>query len=222
MPKYENVLFDLDGTIIDSKEGVIKSIQYALSKYGIKVEDGKSLLPLIGAVLVEEFQHRYSLKTDEAMEAVGFYREYYSETGMFDCKIYNGITELLRELKTLDCRLVLATLKPSVYINKILKCFNVSDFFTNVIGPDLNEQAISKPQIIGRALDQIPDLDKSKTVMVGDRASDLTGAHENGIDSVAVTYGYGSLSELARCNPSYFADSVNDLKQLLILAYRQF
>jgi len=222
MPKYETVLFDLDGTLADSKEGVTKSIQYALAKFGINVENMNSLLPLIGAVLVDEFQRRFNLKEGEARQAVKYYREYYTDNGIQQCRVFDGIPGLLTELRELNCQMAVATLKPKIYTEKILECFEIANYFTLVESPEMDEETITKPQIINRALQRLPDRDRSKMVMVGDRSADMIGAHQHNIDCVAAMYGYGSLSELVNCSPNFYVDNVSELRQLLTMPYKQF
>jgi phosphoglycolate phosphatase len=221
MPKYETILFDLDGTLADSKEGVTKSIQYALAKFGINIENMNSLLPLIGSVLVDEFQRRFNLKAGEARQAVGYYRDYYAKAGIQQCRIYEGIPKLLTELRELNCRITVATLKPRIYTEKILDCFKITNYFTLVECPELGEESITKPQIIERTLQRLPDCDRSKMVMIGDRGADMLAAHQHNIDCVAAMYGYGSLSELVNCNPSFYVDTVDELRQLLTITYKQ-
>jgi len=121
----------------------------------------------------------------------------------------------------LNCRITVATLKPKIYTHRILECFGITNYFTLVESPNLEEETINKSQIIARTLKQIPDCDRTKTVMIGDRDADMMAAHQHNIDCVAAMYGYGSLSELVNCNPSFYVDNVNELRQLLTMAYKQ-
>ena len=212
---YDAILFDLDGTLTDAGPGITKSIQYALSKFGIREQNLDRLVPFIGAPLFDSLRNRYSLEEPEARQAVEFYREYYSDFGIYENAVYPGIPELLRELREKGKKLGVATLKPVVFADRVLNNFGLDDYFDLVAGSGLDAAGLSKTQIIQQALSKLTDVSKEKVVMVGDRGHDVIGARKNGIDSIAVTYGYGTLEELQNANPMHIADSVESLRTLL-------
>ena len=214
--EYEMILFDLDGTLTDPKVGITNSVRYALSKLGITEESEERLISFIGAPLFICLQDYYSLSEAEARRAIDFYREYYSETGIYENAVYPGISELLEGLKSSGKRLVVATLKPAVFARRVLEHFGMPAFFEHVAGPDLDPAGLTKTEIIEEALAEMTGISKEKAVMVGDRFHDVVGARKNGIDSVAVTYGYGSREELQETNPDYIVDSIEDLTVLLL------
>ena len=214
MTGYDVVLFDLDGTLTDSKIGITKSVQYALSKFNIREDNLDNLESFIGPPLSESFQKNYGFEPSQARDAVDFYREYFSTSGMYENVVYPGIPDLLADLKSKWKALFVATSKPTVFANQILKAFNLHQYFTTVVGSHLDGTRTSKTEIIAHVLSTSGALKESSVVMVGDREHDIIGAQGNAIDSIAVTYGYGSLSELQRANPTYLADTVEDIRTL--------
>ena len=214
MTGYDVVLFDLDETLTDSKIGITKSVQYALSKFNIREDNLDNLESFIGPPLSESFQKNYGFEPSQAQDAVDFYREYFSTSGIYENVVYPGIPALLADLKSKRKELVVATSKPTVFANQILNSFNLYQYFTTVVGSHLDGTRTSKTEIIAHALSTLGKPKENSTVMVGDREHDIIGAQGNAIDSIAVTYGYGSLLELQRANPTYLAHAVEDIGTL--------
>jgi phosphoglycolate phosphatase len=208
------VLFDLDGTLTDSKIGITKSVQYALSKFNIREDNLDNLESFIGPPLSESFQKHYGFEPSQAQHAVDLYREYFSTSGMYENEVYPGIPDLLADLKSKGKQLIVATSKPTVFANQILTAFNLNQYFTTVVGSHLDGTRTSKTEIIAHALSSLEESKDNSVVMVGDREHDIIGAQGNAIDSIAVTYGYGLLLELQRANPTYFAHAVEDIGTL--------
>jgi phosphoglycolate phosphatase len=216
MKKYEIVMFDLDGTITDPKVGITKSIQYALVKLGIEEDNPNKLTEFIGPPLLESFKKHYLLDDLKARRAVDFYREYYTEKGIFETNIQFDVPKILKQFHDNDVKLILATSKPTVYADRILKHFDIHKYFLLVVGSNIDLTLTHKDEIIGYIISSLTNYRKSQMVMVGDRRDDIVGAHHNGISSIAVTYGYGSIEELQGANPTYVVHSVEELKSLLI------
>ena len=214
MTGYDVVLFDLDGTLTDSKIGITKSVQYALSKFNIREDNLDSLESFIGPPLSESFQKNYGFEPSQAQDAVDFYREYFSTSGMYENAVYPRIPDLLADLKSRRKELIVATSKPTVFANQILNAFNLCQYLTAVVGSHLDGTRTSKAEIIAHALSTLGKSTGNGAVMVGDREHDIIGAQGNAIDSIAVTYGYGSLLELQRVNPTHFAHAVEDIGTL--------
>ncbi len=214
MTGYDVVLFDLDETLTDSKIGITKSVQYALSKFNIREDNLDNLESFIGPPLSESFQKNYGFEPSQAQDAVDFYREYFSTSGIYENVVYPGIPALLADLKSKRRELVVATSKPTVFANQILNSFNLYQYFTTVVGSHLDGTRTSKTEIIAHALSTLGKPKENGTVMVGDREHDVIGAQGNAIDSIAVTYGYGSLLELQRAHPTYLAHAVEDIGTL--------
>ncbi len=215
MASYRILLFDLDGTLTDSKEGITKSVQYALSKLGIIEDNLHNLEKFIGPPLDESFSGFYSLGKDEVRDAIKYYREYYSTKGIYENDLYPGIPELLKKLRESDKKMYIATTKPTIFAVEVLKHFNLDDYFSEIVGSFLDGRRTSKDELIKFILSRIPEVSKNKIVMIGDRRHDILGAKQTGIDSIAVSYGYGSLEELVKAEPTYIAGSIEELYQLI-------
>ena len=212
---YEYVFFDLDGTLTDSGEGIINAAVYALEKYNIEVNDRSELRKFIGPPLQDSFSTDYGFSEDEIEDVIKTFREYYSEKGIFENTIYENIQTVLFELKNRGKKLVVATSKPEVFTKKVLDHFNISSYFDYVSGATLNNEKIQKVDIIRDAFCKLGITDKSKVVMIGDRKLDVLGAKENGIDSIGVLWGYGDLLELEKVGPTYIAEKVLDLLEII-------
>ncbi|HOB12348.1 MAG TPA: HAD family hydrolase [Syntrophomonadaceae bacterium] len=214
MLKYELVLFDLDGTLTDPWEGITKSVQYALAKMNIDEPDRHKLTAFIGPPLAESFQQFYHLSPEQAWLAVQYYREYFAEYGLYDNRVYPGIPELLQELNSRRIPLGIATSKPTVYTETILRHFDLADYFRLVVGSNMDGTRVAKADVIQACLAEFGR--ESRALMIGDRRHDIEGARSNGIDSVAVAYGYGSVEELTQARPNYLVHTVEELTQLLL------
>ncbi len=214
--KYDVVLFDLDGTLTDSKLGITKSVQYSLNSFGIIETCLDSLEKFIGPPLKDSFMNFYDFAEDTAVRAVEKYREYYSVKGIFENTVYPFIPELLEKLCLQGKTLIVATSKPTVFADKILSHFDILKYFSKVVGSNLDGSRIKKCDIITCILkeNEIPINDC--VVMIGDRKHDIIGANEAGIDSIGVLYGYGSLEELENESPTHIVDSVLDLERILL------
>ncbi len=212
---YNYLLFDLDGTLTDSGTGIMNSVLYALKKFDIEVEDRTQLYAFIGPPLAESFQKFYHFSQEQALQAVCYYREYFSERGMFENKIISGIDTLLSELKGAGKKLVVATSKPEKYTIKILEHFNLISYFQFVAGATMDETRNTKTAVIEYALQHINAVSKREVVMIGDRKHDIEGAKNNNIDSIGVLFGYGDRKELEQAGADYIVESVEELRTLL-------
>jgi len=213
---YQHILFDLDGTLTDPGEGIIRSIQYALAKMGIEEPDPMRLRAFIGPPLKESFERYYALKSDDAWRAVEYYREYFREKGMFENYVYSGIPELLFRLKDQHKKLWVATSKPTEFSEQILRHFQLDGFFEAIIGSNLDGSRVEKGEVIAYLLEQFPEISPESAVMVGDRKHDILGARANGMDAIGVGYGYGSRAELEAVRPMAIAVDAEDLMKLLL------
>ncbi|MFS0862230.1 HAD family hydrolase [Fredinandcohnia sp. 179-A 10B2 NHS] len=207
------ILFDLDGTLSDPKVGITKSVQYALQKLNITEPDLDKLECFIGPPLQDSFKEFYGLNEEEAKLAIEFYRERFKEKGMFENALYPGIPELLQSLNGLT--LVVATSKPTVFSEQILHYFNIHQYFDLVVGSNLDGTMIAKTEIIQYILDHYSDHKSEDFMMIGDRKHDIIGANNTGIDSIGVTYGYGSRQELEDANATYLVERVSELKEVI-------
>lgn len=215
MNKYDVILFDLDGTLTDSSPGIINSIIYALKKYDIAVENRAELRKFLGPPLHESFREFYGFDEEKSMEAVRFYREYFSTKGLLENEVYDGIPSLLKNLCDTGKRLIVATSKPQEFTDRIMEHFGLCEYFELIAGSNMDGTRSKKAEVIEYALQKCQITDKSKVVMVGDRMHDIFGANAVGIDSIGVEYGYGDYDELHNAGATYIVKTVNELEKLL-------
>jgi len=208
---FKSVIFDLDGTITDSASGIINSVQYALKKMGIIEKNKDSLMAFVGPPLHESFQSYYNMSEKDSFIAVDYYREYYSERGIFENILYDGIVELLEDLFPIP--LYIATSKPLFYAEKIIKHFDLSKFFTFIAGSNMDGTRTDKKDIIRFLL---TEKRVSYPVMVGDRKHDIIGAQKNGLHSAGVLYGYGTEEELKEAEADFIISNVSSLSDFLM------
>lgn len=213
---YKNLIFDLDGTLIEPKTGITRAIVYALKHYGIEIpeSDYDSLTPFIGPPLTESFSRYFGFDDTKAREAVEKYREYYSVTGLFECSVYPGIPELLMQLQQAGLPVYLATSKPQIFAETLLKHLELDHYFALIAGSTLDHTRDQKSQVLDWLLSQ-EHLKPEDCLMIGDRHYDVEGARACGIDTVAVGYGYGSREEFDHCAPAYQSETVEALSELL-------
>ena len=209
---YKAILFDLDGTLTESGEGITKCVQYALEKLGKPEENLKKLEVFIGPPLMEQFMKYAGLDEETAVKAVKYYRERYSNVGIFENKPYPGVENMLQELKRKKYILAVASSKPEDYVKQILDHFHLTEYFDEIVGSEMNGARTSKSEVIEEALKRINMSDKrNEVLMVGDKEHDVLGARAAGLDCVAVAYGYGTQEELTEANPLKIVDSVDEL-----------
>jgi len=209
-------LFDLDGTLTDPKEGIVKSVEYALNSFGIQVGDIDKLTEFIGPPLRDSFRKHYSFTESEIERAVSKYREYYTETGIYENIIYEGITEMLECLKAEGVSMAIATSKPTIYAERIAEHFNLLQFFDFIAGSELDGARSRKGEVIRYALDVMDHERKKPAVIIGDREHDIIGGQENGIGTIGVTWGYGSRIELEEAKAEKIVDSPNEICRVVL------
>ncbi len=210
------MLFDLDGTLTDPKIGITTCVAYALEHLGVKTENLDDLCKFIGPPLIDSFQDDYGFSQEDAKFLVSKYRERFSEKGLFENRIYDGIKELLKSLYDQDKIIILATSKPTVYAKKILEYFEIAQYFTFVSGSELNGTRDDKAEVIKYALEQNRITDISNVVMIGDRKYDVIGAKKHGIKCIGVLYGYGDLEELTMAGADTIVADVAELGTVLM------
>jgi phosphoglycolate phosphatase len=214
--KYDNILFDLDGTLTDPAEGITNSVAHALEKWNIHVEDKRELNKFVGPPLHAAFSEYYGFSEADAIKCVEYYREYFRDTGIFENKVYDGIAELLAELRAAGKRLIVATSKPEEFAVRILKHFSLYDYFDLVAGATMDSSRVKKADVIAYALENSGITDLSRTLMVGDREHDILGAKAIGMDSLGVLFGYGSREELTNAGATYIAEKVSDISKFIL------
>ena len=209
-------MFDLDGTIIDPKIGIINSVKFALNNMKIEYSQTDTFEKFIGPPLDQSFQNFYSLSESQAKEAVESYRIYYKKKGIEQNHLYQGIKELFEDLVKQNILLYVATSKPTPFAIAILKHYNITNFFEEIIGSNLDLTRSAKKEIIEYILTENSNIDLNNCIMIGDRNYDIIGAQENKIDSIGVLYGYGSYEEMKEVKPTYIAETIAELRKILL------
>lgn len=208
---YDVILFDLDGTLTDSGLGITNSVAYALRKYGIEVADRRELYKFIGPPLKESFEKYYSFSAEEAERAIIYYREYYTDKGMFENEVYEGIKELLGEIRKAGKIAVVATSKPELFAKRILEHFGLAEYFQYIVGATMDETRTKKDEVISYILQNYDIPKQARVLMVGDREHDILGAKKTGIDSLGVLFGFGDYEELKNAGATHIAETVKDI-----------
>lgn len=227
---YQYILFDLDGTLTDPKPGITGCVQYALHRLGIEEHDRDRLEPFIGPPLLDSFREFYGMDDEKGRQAVAYYRERFSDVGLFENEIYPGIRQMLERLQKAGRHLAVASSKPTVFVTKILEHFGILDYFEVIVGSELDGTRAKKEEVVEEALRQLLGrelLEKASdgaadtmqwcdVVMVGDRKFDIEGAKAFQIASVGVSYGYAAAGELAAAGADVIVDTVEELERELL------
>ncbi len=219
MKKYDVIAFDLDGTLSDPSHGLIQGFVYCFKKLGIPYESEEALRKYIGPSLFEEWQEDFGFTSREADDAIEVFREYYNIYGWWDNTLYEGVPEMLRELKASGKKLVLATSKPLDTAKKILELFSLTEYF-DYIGGATDHQNDQKWQVLNLSLKSVGvDIDSEEElagcILVGDRKYDAEGARICKIDSLGVLYGHGSDEEMHESGFTMLAETVGDIVKML-------
>ena len=215
MPHFDTVLFDLDGTIIDSAPGIVQSIAHTLRAMDRPVPPMKELLHWVGPPLPQSFESRGGIEPDRVDEAVSIYREQYLNVGAYDAKIFDGMGAILRDLRAEGRHLAIATSKPTTPATLMLEHFTLVPYFSVIAAAADDESRGEKHLIIDDALTGLANLgiDPSRVLMVGDRIHDIEGARQHGIPCAIVRWGYGTSDEWAHAE--HQIDTPRQLRALL-------
>ena len=211
----KTVLFDLDGTITDSAPGIVNSVAYTLDKYGIPYNDKKELEVFIGPPLAKQFELFCGFSEEESYRAVDVYREYYSDRGIFENSVYEGIVSMLKRLKEDGYKVVVATSKPERMAKIIAEHFDIEKYFDFIGGAHMDGRRTDKKEVIEYVLANSNVSDHDEVIMVGDRKYDVIGAHELGIKCIAVLFGYGSKKELTEAGADYMAETPEKVADII-------
>lgn len=210
------ILFDLDGTLTNPKEGITKCVQYALASFGIHEPDLDKLIPFIGPPLLQSFQEFYGFTPEDAVAAVEKYRERFSTIGLYENFPYPGIAPMLQQLQAQGKTLAVASSKPTVFVKQILEKFELSQYFASIEGSNLDGTRTNKKEVISAVLQNFNNPPMEQLLMVGDRKYDVIGAKELGLPCVGVRFGFAAPGELESSGVIYIAQTVADLHQYLL------
>lgn len=209
------VLFDLDGTLSNSKEGITKSVQYALSHFGIEEPDLDKLGVFIGPPLVDSFMKYYNMSLEQAKEATAKYRERYAPIGIHETQMYEGAKECLISLKEQGYVIGMASSKPENYCKIILEDFGILEYFDDVVGATMDGKIGSKEEVIREVFRRWSHIEKNQMCLIGDTIFDVEGANEAGIACVGVTFGFGDVEQMREAGAVAFVDSLLELPDVL-------
>jgi phosphoglycolate phosphatase len=210
MKTYQHIIFDLDGTLSDPREGIFNGLRHALRAMGENISDDHDFTYVIGPPIHDALYMYHFTDMEKVKAAVQLFREYYSVKGLFENQMYEGIDDLLRSLRMKGAHLYVATNKPQPFAERILKHFGIYDHFTGVYGVDITREKVSKEELVARLIDGHA-VDVSAAVLVGDTKYDILAARAYGIDAAAVGYGFGRRQELEEMKPVIIIETVSDL-----------
>ncbi|MEG0894642.1 MAG: HAD hydrolase-like protein [Oscillospiraceae bacterium] len=194
--KKNVILFDLDGTVIDSKIGIYNSILYTLNKLNLPLIDEDTMQKFLGPSIISSFINLVGLSEEKAELATTYYREYYSCKGIYECSLYNEIESIIEYLYSNGYKVGLATKKPQNFSVKILNHFGIDKYFSCICGSSMSETSTTKGHIIQKAALNLTS-DLSKAVLIGDTIYDVQGAKEANIDFIGALYGYGNVNDIS-------------------------
>lgn len=215
---YQYIFFDLDGTITQSDPGIINSVKYALTKMGYEIGEEQKLRKFIGPPLKNSFMQEYGMTEEEAEYGIVCYREYYTEKGIFENSVYDGVIESLEALKKAGKTLVIATSKPEKFAKLIAEHFDFAKYFDLICGATMDEKRVNKDEVISYALDEmhLAEEMQSKVLMIGDRKHDILGGKKNGIDTMGVLFGYGDRAELEAAGADYIVSNALEIAESIL------
>ena len=216
MSSYQHIIFDFDGTLFDSRIGIVNSVKYALDAMKISHPSEEVLTSFIGPPLHYSFQKHFGLSQKDTEHAVLKLREHYSDEGHLQSKPYEGLFEIVKELFKQNRKIGIATAKPTVYTKHILDNNQWTSYFHCVYGSDLKGELFPKEKTIAQVLKDFRHPDPDTCVMIGDTIYDIKGAHQQGIPSIAVDYGYGKTQDLKDARPKHFVENVEQLRELIL------
>ncbi len=208
----KTILFDLDGTLTDSGEGIINCALMTLERYGLPLPSREEMRVFVGPPLSKSFAE-HGVPAEEIDNAIAIYRSRYVPIGKFENKPYSGIRELLQKLLDAGCRLYVATSKPETVSIEILEHFDLAKYFTRICGASLDSSRSSKADVIAYVLSLAPDA--KNMIMVGDTEFDVLGAREHGIPTIGVSWGYGKVTDIRNAGAIAIADTTEELYELL-------
>lgn len=214
MKKFDTLLFDLDGTLTDSTEGILNCLIYAIERMGFEVPEDTNIF--LGPPIRQSFAEFLGMNGDQVDEAVRIFRERYSDTGLFENRVYDGIPEMLERLKSGGKRIMVATSKPQVYAVRIFERFGLAQYFEIVGGAELDGSRDYKDEVIEYVLAKAGITDRSTVLMIGDRRQDVLGAHKTDIECMGILWGYGSVEELTQAGADYIARTPQEAADMLL------
>ena len=217
MAKFDCVLFDFDGTVADTSEGIYEGIRYGIRMEGMPQPSPEDMKTFIGPPLNEGFRNHFPDTSDEQIEMmIIHYRAKYSVSGYYKFKLYDGMEELLLTLRENGIRTGIATSKPQVFMDHIAKTCDLEKYFDVIVGAEADKLDSGKKEIIEKAFNTLKPFGCEKPLMVGDTKYDILGANNAGVSSVAVTFGFGSVDEMIVAGANYVVKNCEEIKDIVL------
>lgn len=217
MRKYDYVIFDFDGTVTDTGEGILKSLQYSFEQMGDPIPDLSDLKRFIGPPIHYSFVTFYGVKEEDVPKYIEKYRERYRKIGIYECCLYDGMLDTLKTLKENGIKIGIASSKPISLIYDVMNYLKITGFFDAVVGTQFDDSNHSgKKDLVLQAITELGAADKSRVLMVGDRYFDIDGANGAGVDSCGVLFGYGNEQEFQEHGATYIVDSAAEIAKIAI------
>ncbi|NLK76377.1 MAG: HAD hydrolase-like protein [Clostridiales bacterium] len=213
--KKNIILFDLDGTLLNTEEGISKCVRYALEKFGIQEENQKKIRRFIGPPLFDSFQREYGFSEEDSWKAVAYYRERYDDIGVWECKLYPQVEETLQKLSEQGYRIGVASSKPEKFCPLLMKHFGIDKYFEVIGGATSDGKAGSKAAVLEDVLKRFGVTDKNEVVLIGDTRYDALGAKEVGIDCIGITYGFEQDMDSMREAGAHICDTLEEVMAYL-------
>ena len=211
---FDTLLFDLDGTLTDSTEGIVRCLEYALERMGFDIPEDTN--KFLGPPLYRSFAEFCGMNEEQVNEAVRIFRERYSTVGLFENRVYDGVPEMLKRLRDGGKRIMVATSKPEVYAVRIFDRFGLSQFFEIVGGANINGTRNDKDEVIEYVLEKAGISDRNSVLMIGDRRQDVLGAHKTGLKCMGILWGFGSIEELTEAVADFIAETPEKAADMLL------
>jgi phosphoglycolate phosphatase len=215
MKNYDIILFDLDGTLTDPKEGITKAFAYALKETKQLEVPLEELTKCIGPPLKTSFMTFFDYTEEECEAGIRGYRTYFEDKGWHQNILFDGIEEILKKLKANGKTLFVATSKATVYAEKIIAHFGLMPYFTAVVGSNMDGTRTHKDEVIQEVLNRLEGIKPEDVLMIGDREHDVLGAKKLGVPVIGVTFGYGSREELEKAGATAIVESMSELSEVL-------
>lgn len=211
----KTILFDLDGTITDSFEGITKCVQYSLKTQGIEVCDLNELRPFIGPPLKYSYQKYYGFDDETIEILIEKYRERFDEVGIFENNLYPGVEECLKNLKEKGYPIALASSKPEEACKRILEKHGLDGYFDEIVGATLDGSISTKKEVLQAVFARMQVADAKDCILIGDTIFDVEGAKEVGMDCIGVSYGFGERTEMENAGALCVCDNLKEVEKYI-------
>lgn len=217
MRKYDYVIFDFDGTVVDTGEGILKSLQYSFREMGRDVPSSDDLKKFIGPPIHYSYTTYYGVSEEEVGEYIKKYRERYRAKGIYECALYKGFPEILDALHEKGVKVGIASSKPESLIYDVANYLGITEKFDAIVGVQIDDSNhSSKTGLVLESMKKLNAEDKKKVLMVGDRCYDIDGASGAEVDSCGVLWGYGSKEEFREYNATYIVSDTEELLKIVL------